>query len=183
MLKGIAPPRPTGKLSPFPDAEYRFDQRGVGFDIRRHDEDILGKKAGILCKHLQKLIMENFDLAKRAVAGMDPEGMVIFRQALSRNPVFVPVTQIQHVGLQRGQERLLSRLHKGFPDLSGKVRQVSEKVPSLLPQGGEQAVPLLQVKILPCDFIPALSFPAPSAPSVPFLFPNGCPPSIPGRGS
>jgi hypothetical protein len=55
---------PCRKALPVTGADGRFDQRGVGFDIRRHGEDILGEEAVILCKHLQKLIMEDLDLGK-----------------------------------------------------------------------------------------------------------------------
>ena len=80
-------------------AEHRRNERGIGLDIRGHDDDVAGPQLRIFLEHRQQLVPQDLDLSHGAVAGVDPDGGV------GRQPrIRLRVSEVQDVGLEAAQQ-------------------------------------------------------------------------------
>src|SRR5690606_12679752 len=82
------------------------DVRGVGVDVRHHDDYIARVQARVGAKTLQQLVMEDFHLPLRAVGDMEAQRTVA--RGVHRWPAFAGFrqrAQLEDVVLQLAEQR------------------------------------------------------------------------------
>ena len=102
------------------EGEDRLNIRGIGLDIRRHDQDVLGEESRIRFKKSQQAILEHLDFSHRAVAGVDLNGSILLADLLLFIRAAPPVDEIQNIGLNALEEAVISRSFKGFMFLTAE---------------------------------------------------------------
>src|SRR5512139_2243660 len=102
----------------------------------------------MLLEELAEPVMEDLDLPHRAMAGVDLDRGV--RRANRRPPApgSATIAEIQDVRLENPEERPFPWVQEGRLFLGGVVGEEIEEVPAQPSQGGEKAVPHLQVELV-----------------------------------
>ena len=86
-------------------AEHRLDGRGVAFDLRHHDEDVLGLQVRVLAQAVQQGVVQHLALPQGAVADMDlHRGQGRFRLGHGLGGVVVRRHGLVNIGLQAVQQ-------------------------------------------------------------------------------
>ena len=67
-------------------AERRLDERGEVLDVGAHDDDVAWLESRIVRQQVQDGVAQHLDLAPAAVAGVDPDAVVVRRRAAAARP-------------------------------------------------------------------------------------------------
>ena len=89
-----------------------LDKGSIRFDIRRHDENVLGEECGIAREERKEDILEYFDFSHGTMAGMDLDGIISLADFFLFTSFPPPVPEVQDIGLYRREEGFFPRLRE-----------------------------------------------------------------------